>query len=86
MSLLNETLAKIEPLNQEMMNTAKERVDFLLKPVGSLGTLEEIAVQLAGITGEMYPDVSKKAMLVLPPTMASLKKVKLPQHPRKLPV
>ena len=64
MSLLNETLAKIEPLNQEMMNTAKKRVDFLLKPVGSLGTLEEIAVQLAGITGEMYPDVSKKAMLV----------------------
>ena len=64
MSLLNETLAKIQPLNQEMMNTAKERVDFLLKPVGSLGTLEEIAVQLAGITGEMYPDVSKKAMLV----------------------
>jgi nicotinate-nucleotide--dimethylbenzimidazole phosphoribosyltransferase len=35
----------------------------LLKPVGSLGTLEEIAVQLAGITGEMYPDISKKAVL-----------------------
>lgn len=64
MSLLNETLEKIQPLNEEMMKTAKERVDFLLKPVGSLGTLEEIAVQLAGITGEMYPDVSKKAMLV----------------------
>lgn len=64
MSLLNETLEKIQPLNEEMMKTAKDRVDFLLKPVGSLGTLEEIAVQLAGITGEMYPDVSKKAMLV----------------------
>ncbi|WP_373483267.1 nicotinate-nucleotide--dimethylbenzimidazole phosphoribosyltransferase [Acetobacterium sp.] len=64
MNLLNETLEKIQPLNAEMMKTAKERVDFLLKPVGSLGTLEEIAVQLAGITGEMYPDVSKKAMLV----------------------
>ena len=38
MSLLNETLRKIKPLNEEMMKTAKERVDFLLKPVGSLGT------------------------------------------------
>jgi len=64
MSLLNETVGKIKPLNEEMIKTAKDRVDFLLKPVGSLGTLEEIAVQLAGITGEMYPDVSKKAMLV----------------------
>lgn len=64
MSLLLETLEKIQPLNEEMMKVARERVDFLLKPVGSLGTLEEIAVQLAGITGEMYPDISKKAMLV----------------------
>lgn len=64
MSLLKETLEKIQPLNEEMMKTAKERVDFLLKPVGSLGVLEEIAVQVSGITGDLYPDVSKKAMLV----------------------
>lgn len=64
MNLLNETLGKIQPLNEEIMKTSKERVDFLLKPVGSLGVLEEIAVQLSGITGEMYPDVSKKAVLV----------------------
>lgn len=64
MSLLNKTLEKIKPLNEEMMKISKERVDFLLKPVGSLGVLEEIAVQLSGITGEMYPDVSKKAVLV----------------------
>lgn len=82
MSLLNETVGKIKPLNEEMIKTAKDRVDFLLKPVGSLGTLEEIAVQLAGITGEMYPDVSKKRCWFLLPTMASLKKALL-WHPRK---
>ncbi|MGL4607362.1 MAG: nicotinate-nucleotide--dimethylbenzimidazole phosphoribosyltransferase [Eubacteriaceae bacterium] len=64
MSLLAETLKKIEPLNQEMMDASKERVDFLLKPVGSLGRLEEIAVQLSGITGKLVPEVDKKAMLV----------------------
>ena len=64
MSLLNKTLEKIEPLNEEMMKRSKERVDFLLKPVGSLGVLEEIAVQLSGITGKMFPKISQKAMLV----------------------
>jgi|LGVF01.2.fsa_nt_gb nicotinate-nucleotide--dimethylbenzimidazole phosphoribosyltransferase len=64
MSLLNETLEKIQPLDEEMMKKSKERVDFLLKPVGSLGVLEDIAVQLSGISGEMFPDISKKAMLV----------------------
>lgn len=85
MSLLNETLEKIQPLNEEMMKTAKDRVDFLLKPVGSLGTLEEIAVQLAGITGEMYPDVSKKRCWFLLLIMVSLKKALL-RHLRKSPV
>jgi len=64
MSLLKKTLEKIEPLNEEMMTASRERVDFLLKPVGSLGVLEEIAVQISGITGEMYPEVRKKAVLV----------------------
>ena len=64
MSLLNETLEKIQPLDEKMMETSKKRVDDLLKPVGSLGVLEQIAVQLSGISGEMFPDISKKAMLV----------------------
>ena len=83
MSLLNKTLEKIEPLNSETMRVSRERVNFLLKPVGSLGVLEEIAVQLSGITGEMYPDVSKKAVLVLPGIMVFLKKA-FQQHHKRL--
>ncbi|WKY44562.1 nicotinate-nucleotide--dimethylbenzimidazole phosphoribosyltransferase [Eubacteriaceae bacterium ES2] len=64
MELLEKTLAAIAPVDQEMMKQARERVDFLLKPVGSLGVLEDIAVSVAGITGQMHPDLSKKAVLV----------------------
>ena len=64
MDLLNKTLEKIGPLNEEMMKKTRERVDFLLKPVGSLGVLEEIMVQVAGITGEMHPEFDKKAILM----------------------
>ncbi len=64
MDLLKETLEKIGPLDGEMMTKTRERVDFLLKPVGSLGVLEEIAVQVAGITGQMHPEFDKKAILM----------------------
>ncbi len=36
---------------------------MLLKPVGSLGVLEDIAEQVSAITGEIIPDLSKKAIL-----------------------
>ncbi|AGB41646.1 nicotinate-nucleotide--dimethylbenzimidazole phosphoribosyltransferase [Halobacteroides halobius DSM 5150] len=65
MGLLEETVAKIEKLDQEKMNQAQERLDSLTKPPGSLGKLEEIAVKLAGITGELFPKVDHKAHIVM---------------------
>ena len=37
------------------MNACKEYLDSLTKPLGSLGVLEEIAIQFAGITNENIP-------------------------------
>src|SRR5699024_4671595 len=37
----------------------------LIKPPKSLGNLEDIAVQLAGITKDVYPKVDKKAVIVM---------------------
>lgn len=65
MKILEETLRKIEPLNKEMMDIARDRVDNLIKPKGSLGKLEDILVQLVGITGELYPKVDNKAVIVM---------------------
>lgn len=43
----------------------RDRVDQLIKPRGSLGVLEDLAVQLAGIQGKLYPEVNQKAVLVM---------------------
>jgi nicotinate-nucleotide--dimethylbenzimidazole phosphoribosyltransferase len=41
----------IAPPDRAAMEAARERIDHLTKPAGSLGRLEELAVQLAGIAG-----------------------------------
>lgn len=63
MSLLKETLDKIQKIDQTAKTQSREHIDVLLKPVGSLGVLEAVAEQLSGITGEMIPDIHKKAIL-----------------------
>ncbi|EPZ53623.1 phosphoribosyltransferase family protein [[Clostridium] sordellii ATCC 9714] len=49
MQLLEYTVGKINPLSELHMIAAKERLDRLIKPVGSLGKLEDICIQLSGI-------------------------------------
>ncbi len=61
---LQETINRIEPLNIEMMNRVRQYQDQLTKPTGSLGRLEELSIQVAGITGELTPDVSRKAAVI----------------------
>ncbi|WP_026478971.1 nicotinate-nucleotide--dimethylbenzimidazole phosphoribosyltransferase [Alkaliphilus transvaalensis] len=65
MDLLKETVKKIGLLDHRTMEVAKERIDALVKPPGSLGRLEELAIQLSGITGELYPNVDKKVVIVM---------------------
>lgn len=65
MNLLQQTMKRIEPLDQEMMELARERVGSLIKPPKSLGRLEDLAIQLAGIQGVLYPEVERKAIIVM---------------------
>lgn len=60
---MKEQLQSIELLCEESMTAAEERVNKLIKPKGSLGDLEKIYVQLAGIQ-KLYPSVEKKAVIV----------------------
>ncbi|MGO4886976.1 nicotinate-nucleotide--dimethylbenzimidazole phosphoribosyltransferase [Anaerobacillus sp. MEB173] len=64
MERIENILNRITPLNHEVMERTGAYIDQLTKPVGSLGKLEEIAIQLAGITGNDYPDISAPAALV----------------------
>ena len=54
----------IVPLDEAAMAAARERQAQLAKPPGSLGRLEELSVQLAGITGKVHNKIEKKHLLV----------------------
>lgn len=63
--MLNKVISGIKPLNEESILKARERVDSLAKPLGSLGELEEIAIKLAGITGQVKNRVDKKCIIIM---------------------
>jgi len=65
MNGLSHYLSQISPLNNDAMIEAQLRLDSLAKPPGSLGRLEEIAVTLAGISGKMYYDTSKRCVIIM---------------------
>jgi len=65
MSRLDEVIERIEPLDEEAMRLARERQDSLTKPQGSLGTLEELSIRLAGIQRTPRPKVSDKVIFTL---------------------
>jgi nicotinate-nucleotide--dimethylbenzimidazole phosphoribosyltransferase len=55
MTELSQIIAQIEPLNPTWLDQARERLDSLTKPRGSLGRLEELATLYVGIRGELMP-------------------------------
>ncbi|KAB3532850.1 nicotinate-nucleotide--dimethylbenzimidazole phosphoribosyltransferase [Alkaliphilus serpentinus] len=65
MSILNKVLGGIKPLDNEAQVKTAERLDSLIKPIGSLGKLESLAIQIAGITGEVLNKTDKKCMVVM---------------------
>jgi nicotinate-nucleotide--dimethylbenzimidazole phosphoribosyltransferase len=64
MSLLLETVSQIDPLDQKIMKRVQERLGILVKPQGSLGYLEEIVKQYAGIRKEEAPEIPRTCMVV----------------------
>lgn len=62
---MKKVLDGIQPLDKSAIDMAKNRVDSLAKPLGSLGTLEEIVIRLAGITGKLYNDINKKCVIIM---------------------
>jgi nicotinate-nucleotide--dimethylbenzimidazole phosphoribosyltransferase len=65
MHLLKQTLEAIRPIDRAVMAAAQKEIDYCLKPPGSLGKLEDIARQIAGITGKVHNTISRKAIVVM---------------------
>ena len=61
---LSDITNAILPLDAAAMAAARERQAQLAKPPGSLGRLEDLSVQLAGITGKVHNQIVKKHLLV----------------------
>jgi nicotinate-nucleotide--dimethylbenzimidazole phosphoribosyltransferase len=65
MGLLESTMAEIEPVDEHAMAEARARQARLTKPPGSLGRLEGLSIQVAGIQRRLRPEVARKAIFVM---------------------
>ena len=61
---LQKLLQNILPADKTAMEEAGRRQAQLAKPPGSLGRLEDLSIQLAGITGKVHNHMDKKHLLV----------------------
>lgn len=64
-TLLDDTVAAIRPLEERAVAEARERQDRLTKPRGALGVLEDLSVQLAGLAGQCPPPVPEPAAVAV---------------------
>lgn len=65
MELLKHTLNSIEPVNEEVKEKVKLKWDSLVKPLGSLGVLEELSIKISGMTGQAVNRINKRAVVVM---------------------
>jgi nicotinate-nucleotide--dimethylbenzimidazole phosphoribosyltransferase len=64
--MIERTAAQVAALDEQAMEAARARQTILTKPPGSLGRLEDLAIWLAGVTGQPIPrPLSRRAVLVL---------------------
>ncbi|NSW90101.1 MAG: nicotinate-nucleotide--dimethylbenzimidazole phosphoribosyltransferase [Firmicutes bacterium] len=65
MELLKNVVDNIKPADYKAMQHAAKRLDSLVKPIGSLGRLEDIAIKIAGISGKLNNYIKKKCIIVM---------------------
>ena len=59
-----DDVVRLGPLDTGAMAAASAILDALTKPPGSLGQLEALGIQLAGITGEPRPTFERRSIVV----------------------
>lgn len=59
-----EQLKSVAGLDEQVMKDARIKIDGIVKPIGSLGELENILVKLSGIFGSLDIDISKRAVVI----------------------
>ncbi len=64
-SLIDDVLDAISPLDAAAMAAARQRQAAMTKPAGSLGVLEDVSVQLAGLAGDCPPPLPEPAAVAV---------------------
>ena len=62
---LEKAIKKVKPLDRNAMDIAQKRWDSIAKPLHSLGKLETLLIQIAGITGNAEIDLSKRGLIAM---------------------
>jgi len=62
---LQQYISQIQLPEERYAEQARQHSDQLTKPPGSLGKLEIITAQLAAITGQLWPDLSKRTVIIM---------------------
>jgi nicotinate-nucleotide--dimethylbenzimidazole phosphoribosyltransferase len=65
MDKIEEAINSIKPLDEGAMAEARRMQNNLTKPQGSLGQLESLSVQVAGIKGDPRPRITHKVIFTL---------------------
>ncbi|MGA4563337.1 nicotinate-nucleotide--dimethylbenzimidazole phosphoribosyltransferase, partial [Uniformispora flossi] len=63
--LLDETLRAVRPLDAKALSAAWQRHKVMTKPAGSLGVLEMISAQLAGLSRQCPPPIPEPAAVAV---------------------
>jgi len=64
-TLIQDTAQAIQPLDENARSAARARQDQLTKPQGSLGRLETLSIQLAGITAQPRPRFHQPVIIIM---------------------
>lgn len=62
---IHNTELQINKLDQDAMDLAKKKWDAIAKPLHSLGKMEDMLIQIAGITENARIDLEKKGLVVM---------------------
>ena len=62
---LQQVISAIVPASREAMEAAQKKWDGVGKPLGSLGTLEDMVVRMAGMFGTADFDIARKAVVIM---------------------
>lgn len=65
MNKLKDTIGRISGRDRKLMKAAARRLDNLTKPPGSLGRLENLAMEIVGMTGAENPSLERKTIFTL---------------------